>query len=338
MSWKERSRMDERVLLVGEYLKGEVAMSLLAREFGISRKTAYKWVARYREAGPGGLADRSRAPLMHPRRVDPTAVEAVLMARRSHPHWGPRKILAWLAVKHPQLAVPVPSTVSAIFAKYGLSRARQARRRTPPYTDPFAEADAANRVWCTDFKGDFKTGDGRRCYPLTLTDAFSRALLRCTALHSPKTVRVRPVFEEAFREFGLPERIRTDNGTPFASRGAGASPGSHSGGSSWGFGTNALSPGTPSRMGVMSGCIAPSSRRPSVRRLPRCAPSSSDSMRSSESTMKSGHTKLSRTRRRGRATAHRHERTRIGCAQCSTRTISRRERLPPAVASVGAAR
>ncbi len=221
MSWKERSRMDERVLLVGEYLKGEVAMSLLAREFGISRKTAYKWVARYREAGPGGLADRSRAPLMHPRRVDPTAVEAVLMARRSHPHWGPRKILAWLAVKHPQLAVPVPSTVSAIFAKYGLSRARQARRRTPPYTDPFAEADAANRVWCTDFKGDFKTGDGRRCYPLTLTDAFSRALLRCTALHSPKTVRVRPVFEEAFREFGLPERIRTDNGTPFASRGAG---------------------------------------------------------------------------------------------------------------------
>lgn len=125
MSWKERSRMDERVLLVGEYLKGEVAMSLLAREFGISRKTAYKWVARYREAGPGGLADRSRAPLMHPRRVDPTAVEAVLMARRSHPHWGPRKILAWLAVKHPQLAVPVPSTVSAIFAKYGLSWARQ---------------------------------------------------------------------------------------------------------------------------------------------------------------------------------------------------------------------
>jgi transposase InsO family protein len=110
--------------------------------------------------------------------------------------------------------------VNTLFAKYGLLRARQARRRTPPYTDPFADADAANRIWCADFKGDFKTGDGKRCYPLTLTDAFSRAVLRCKALRSTKTVRVRPIFEEAFREFGLPERIRTDNGTPFASRGA----------------------------------------------------------------------------------------------------------------------
>ena len=108
-----------------------------------------------------------------------------------------------------------------MFAKYGLSRARQARWRTPPYTDPFADADAPNRVWCADVKRDFKTGDRKRCYPLTLTDAFSRMLLRCTALRSTKTVRVQPIFEAAFREFGLPERIRTDNGTPFASRGAG---------------------------------------------------------------------------------------------------------------------
>lgn len=221
MGWKERSRVDERVLLVGEYLKGGEPMSTLARQFGVSRKTAYKWVARYRDQGPAGLVDRSRAPLLHPRRVDPAAVEAVLVARRSHPHWGPRKILVWLAGKHPQLALPVASTVSALFATYGLSRARQARRRTPPYTDPFAEADEANRLWCTDFKGDFRTGDGRRCYPLTLTDAFSRVLLRCAALRSTKTVGVRPVFEAAFREFGLPDRMRTDNGTPFASRGAG---------------------------------------------------------------------------------------------------------------------
>ena len=94
MVWKERSRVDERVLLVGEYLKGEEPMSTLARQFGVSRKTA---VARYRDQGPGGLADRSRAPITHPRRVDPAAVEAVLVARRSHPHWGPRKILVWLA-------------------------------------------------------------------------------------------------------------------------------------------------------------------------------------------------------------------------------------------------
>jgi putative transposase len=153
--------------------------------------------------------------------VSPAIVELLLQARRSHPHWGARKVLAWLDGKSSNLELPVASTVSAIFARYGLTRSRQARRRTPPYTDPFAEADDANRVWCADFKGDFKTGDGLRCYPLTLTDAYSRALLRCAALRSTKISRVRPVFEDAFREFGRPERIRTDNGTPFASRGVG---------------------------------------------------------------------------------------------------------------------
>jgi putative transposase len=184
MSWKERSHVDERVLLVAEYVKGERSMAELCREFGVSRKTAYKWVARYTAEGPSGLDDRSRAPLTHPHRVDSVVVEAILAARRSHPHWGARKILAWLGRKQPRLPLPVASTASAVFAKYGLSRARHARRRTPPYTDPFADADAPNRIWCADFKGDFRTGDGRRCYPLTLTDACSRMLLRCTALRS----------------------------------------------------------------------------------------------------------------------------------------------------------
>lgn len=148
-------------------------------------------------------------------------LEALLQAGRAHEHWGARKILAWLARKQPELDFPVPSTVNATFARYGLSRLRRARRRTPPFTEPFADIDAPNRVWCVDFKGDFKTGDQRRCYPLTLTDAFSRALLRCVALRSTKSIRVRPVFEAAFREFGLPEKMRSDNGTPFASRGAG---------------------------------------------------------------------------------------------------------------------
>jgi len=221
MAWMERSRMDERVQLVAEYLKGERTMTSLCQDFGVSRKTAYKWLARYAEGGPAGLHDRSRAARNHPNRLDETVVETLLLARRAHPYWGPRKILAWLARQEPELALPVASTVSALYAKYGLSLARQARRRTPPYTDPFADACAPNRVWCADFKGDFPTGDGRRCYPLTLTDAFSRALLRCTALRSTKTVGVWPVFEAAFRELGLPDAIRTDNGTPFASRGAG---------------------------------------------------------------------------------------------------------------------
>jgi putative transposase len=221
MVWKVRSRVDERMLLISEYLKGERGMTDLCREFGVSRKTAYKWVARYKVDGPAGLADKSRAPLNHPARLDSVVVEALLDARRAHPHWGARKVLAWLSRKQPELERPVASTVSAIFAKYGLSRTRQARRRAPPYTDPFSDATVPNQLWCTDFKGDFRTGDGRRCYPLTLTDACSRMLLRCTALPSTKVGGVRPVFERAFREFGLPERIRTDNGSPFASRGAG---------------------------------------------------------------------------------------------------------------------
>lgn len=221
MVWNDRSRVDERMLLIGAYLRGERAMTDLCLEFGVSRKTAYKWVARYRQDGPAGLADKSRAPRSHPARLDAVVVEALLEARRAHPHWGARKILAWLGRKQPQFERPAASTVSAIFAKYGLSRRRQARRRTPPYTDPFSDAGAPNKLWCADFKGDFRTGDGRRCYPLTLTDAFSRMLIRCTALPSTKAGGVRPIFAQAFLELGMPERIRTDNGTPFASRGAG---------------------------------------------------------------------------------------------------------------------
>lgn len=221
MAWKERSYMDERVLLVSEYLRGEQSMAELCRAAGVSRKTAYKWVTRYRDEGPSGLEDRSRAPHTHPSRIEPVVLEALVQARRAHQHWGARKILAWLHRKQPEMRLPAASTVNSVFGRYGLSRAQSARRRTPPYTDPFADADVPNRVWCADFKGDFRTGDGNRCYPLTITDACSRMLLRCTGLRSTKTAGARPIFEAAFREYGLPERIRTDNGTPFASRGAG---------------------------------------------------------------------------------------------------------------------
>ncbi len=129
---------------------------------------------------------RARAPLSHPSRIAPVVLEALVQARRAHQHWGARKILAWLARKQPALVRPVASTVSDVFARYGLSRSRTAKRRTPPYTDPFGEADAANRIWCADFKGDCKTGDFLRCYPLTIADAFSRMLLRCKALRSTK--------------------------------------------------------------------------------------------------------------------------------------------------------
>lgn len=121
MVWKVRSPVDERMLLIGEYLKGERGMADLCQDFGVSRKTAYKWVARYNMDGPAGLADKSRAPLTHPARLEPVVVEALLEARRAHPHWGARKVLAWLVRKYPDFDSPAASTVSAIFAKYGLS-------------------------------------------------------------------------------------------------------------------------------------------------------------------------------------------------------------------------
>lgn len=182
MGWKERSGMGERLLLVSECMKGEVPMAGLCQDFGISRKTAYKWLSRYQEHGPGGLDDRSRAPITHPQRVDAVVAEALLMARRSHPHWGARKILAWLAAKQPHLKLPVASTVSALFVKYGLTRRRQARRRTPPHTDPFADADMPNRVWCADFKGALRraiTNDAIRSRLRTRTVARCSGARRC---------------------------------------------------------------------------------------------------------------------------------------------------------------
>ena len=255
MAWKECSRVDQRVLLVSEFMKGEQQMAELCRSFGVSRKTAYKWVARYKADGPAGLADRSRAPLTHATRVAPVILEALLEARRTHPHWGARKVLAWLARKQPTLTLPVASTVSAIFAKYGLVRSKTARRRTPPYTDPFADADVPNRLWCADYKGDFRTRDGRRCYPLTITDACSRMLLRCTALRSTKTRWAMPVFESVFREFGMPEKIRTDNGTPFASRGAGGLSQLSIWWTKLGIRHERIQPGHPEQNGRQSGCI-----------------------------------------------------------------------------------
>jgi transposase len=132
--------MDERVLLIGEYMKGGQPLAELCRQFGVSRKTAYKWIVRYNQDGPAGLEDRSRAPHNHPNRVSQASIEALVQARKAHPHWGARKILAWLARKHPELELPVASTVGAVFARYGLTRAKQARRRTPPFTEPFADA------------------------------------------------------------------------------------------------------------------------------------------------------------------------------------------------------
>jgi len=202
-----------------EHESGQDTMAELCRRFGISRQTGYKWVERYEAQGPPGLQDRSRAPRHHPKAVPAEVEVAILESRAAHPTWGPKKVRAWLEVHRPHGSWPAASTFGEILKRHGLTVRRKKRRPTPPYTEPFAACDGPNAVWCMDFKGWFQTGDGARCDPLTISDAFSRYVLRCQALTDTRHDTVRPLLEAAFREFGLPWAIRTDNGPPFASRG-----------------------------------------------------------------------------------------------------------------------
>lgn len=213
--------MDERTRFIAEILAGEEAMTVLCREHGISRKTGYKWLARYQREGAAGLTERSHAPLRHGQAHELAVVQAVLGLRERWPHWGPKKLRAKLGEGRPDLALPAASTIGDWLRREGLAGRSRRRRRCPAYARPFAAVTAANDVWCTDFKGWFRTGDGRRCDPFTLSDADSRYLLRCQAVARPDEANVRPIFEAAFQEYGLPLAIRSDNGPPFASPGVG---------------------------------------------------------------------------------------------------------------------
>jgi len=209
--------MDERVRFVGRILDGE-RIGDLCREFGISRKTGYKFLERYKRLSIVGLQDQPRAPERIPHRTRPEIAELLLNLRREHPTWGPRKLRAYLADKQPGLALPVPSTIGDLLQRSGLVEPRRRRNRTPPSYSPLCHAQAPNDLWCTDFKGQFRLGNKQYCYPLTITDAVSRYLVGCEALQSTESKPAQAVFEQIFRERGLPNRIRTDNGTPFASR------------------------------------------------------------------------------------------------------------------------
>ena len=221
MPWSETCAMDERMRFVVAASEDDAVMSELCAEFGISRQTGYKVLARYREEGVEGLKERSRAPLSHGRAREEAVVEAVLALRERHPTWGPKKLRKKLGERLPGVEPPARSTIGDWLRKEGLTSPRRPRRRCPPFTSPFLAADGPNAVWCADFKGWFLTGDRRRCDPLTISDAMSRYLLRCQALDRPDGAHARPVFEAAFCEFGLPLAIRSDNGPPFASIGAG---------------------------------------------------------------------------------------------------------------------
>ncbi|MBV9286701.1 MAG: transposase [Hyphomicrobiales bacterium] len=221
MPWRETCAMEEKVRFVLAAIEEEALMSEVCAEFGISRQTGYKWVERYRAEGLEGLKDRSRAPIRHGRAREEELVAAALALRERHPTWGPKKLRDKLCKGWPDLPTPASSTIGDWLRKEGLTQSRRPRRRCPPFSSPLAAATAPNAIWCADFKGWFRTGDGRRCDPFTISDARSRYLLRCEAVAEPDGAHVREAFEAAFCEFGLPLAIRTDNGPPFASVGAG---------------------------------------------------------------------------------------------------------------------
>jgi putative transposase len=221
MGWRETCSVEERMQFVLAARRGEESIAALCRRFEVSRRIGYKWLARFEEEGAAGLFDRSRAPLYHPQTIAEEIAERCLEVRRAHPSWGPVKVRAYLERQAPAWEWPAASTIGELFDREGLTVKRKLRRRSPPSSAPFAHCEAANDVWCIDFKGWFLTGDGKRCEPLTITDAHSRYLLRCQALPRTDTGHVWPVLDTAFREFGLPRYMRSDNGSPFASRGAG---------------------------------------------------------------------------------------------------------------------
>jgi len=219
MPWKESCAMDERLAFMSAYLSGEWALSELCEEHGVSRKTGYKWIGRYRAEGAAGLAERSHAPLRHGRATPEALAEAIVAMRRERPSWGPRKIIAKLRMGAPLARWPSPSTAGEILDRAGLVGRRRLKRRGPPRLGELTTPCRAHHVWAVDHKGWRRLVDGSRVEPLTITDGFSRYLIGLAATRGTTHEEAHLVFERAFGEHGLPEVIRSDNGSPFASTG-----------------------------------------------------------------------------------------------------------------------
>lgn len=218
MPWKETCPMQQRQRFIEAWLSGDYTVSDLSQIFTVSRKTAHKWIRRFKQSGYPGLEDRSRAPRHHPNQTPEWMVDKLLALKHRHPLWGPVTLVDALRRTQPDVAWPAASTAGAILKRYGLVKPRRRPRpRTPPYGQPLAHADAPHAVWSADFKGDFVLGDGSRCYPLTISDNYSRYLITCQALPSTRLSGVQPLYRQAFKRHGLPLAIRTDNGAPFAS-------------------------------------------------------------------------------------------------------------------------
>jgi len=222
MPWNKVDIVKLRKQFIEEYLGQEFAnFSALCNSYGISRKTGYKWQDRFMNGGFENLIDRSSTPINQPNRTPDDICQLIIATKHTHTYWGPKKILDYLKRHEPTKALPADSTAGLILDRAGLVKPRKKRWSVPADEQAFTKSDQNNQVWGVDYKGQFKLGNGEMCYPLTITDDSSRYLLRCQALQSTCRSDAQDWMEHTFREYGLPDAIRSDNGSPFASIAAG---------------------------------------------------------------------------------------------------------------------
>lgn len=221
MAWKESSVKNQRKLFIDCYVDNKFSIAELCRQFDISRPTGYKWIERYELEGIEGLVDQSKAPIVQVNATSPLIIDDILEVKFKYPNWGPKKIRGYLVCKEPTVPFPSITTISNILAKNGLVKPRKFRKRFPEKSTPLSHANMSNSVWSVDFKGWWITKDGHKCDPFTLTDNYSRYILRCLKLDGNDFNHCWAILDAAFREYGLPNFMRHDNGPPFATASAG---------------------------------------------------------------------------------------------------------------------
>ncbi len=216
MGWKECNKMDEKLKFIARYLDGE-KIAPLCREFGVSRTTGHKLIERYKLMGQCALVKQKRTPHRYANRL-PIEIEALILnLKQEYSNWGAPKIREKIIKKYPDVKAPATSTIHAVLDRNGLVKKRKGRKRFKAQGTPLEHVKEPNQLWCADYKGEFMLGNKRYCYPLTVTDYASRFLLGCEALASTKEEFAFETFERIFKEYGVPDSMRTDNGTPFAS-------------------------------------------------------------------------------------------------------------------------
>lgn len=221
MGWQKTSEKDMKMMFIGDWLKNELSFTVLCKRYKISRPTGYDLINRYIKEGEGALQQKSRAPHTIPHKTLPIIELALIKFKHRFPFWGPRKIRDYAFIQNKEIDWPASSTIGAIFKKHGLVKKRKLRKKAPAHSEPLTHCNESNQVWSADFKGQFYLSNKKYCYPLTITDNWSRYIFACEGFLSPNCDNVIKTFEKVFKEFGLPDAIRTDNGQPFCGLGIG---------------------------------------------------------------------------------------------------------------------